>query len=243
MDMKSLPADTRKRISLRGTGMYAAIAERLREMILEGELPPGGRIDEKALCEYFDISRTPLREALKTLVTEGHVTHRQHMGFQVAPIDKNEIAAIFEVLHGLEETAGRLAAQRIDDKRMKVLLEHHRTMETYHREGKRTAYYRANQKVHQQIVDVAGNSVLSDLYASLMSKIHRARGAANADVLRWAESLGEHHDILDALSRRDGACLARLLREHSEHTADEVMKVLTVTSEDERSSVNSPGGR
>jgi len=230
MDMKSLPADTRKRISLRGTGMYAAIAERLREMILEGELPPGEHIDEKALCEQFDISKTPLREALKTLVTEGHVTHRQHMGFQVAPINKDEIAAIFEVLHGLEETAGRLAAQRIDDKQMKVLLERHRTMEAYHREGRRTAYYRANQKVHQHIVDVADNPVLSDLYASLMSKIHRARGAANADVLRWGESLGEHGEILDALSRRDGACLARLLREHSEHTAAEVMKVLEATS-------------
>ncbi|MEM5298224.1 GntR family transcriptional regulator [Burkholderia sp. JPY481] len=226
MDMNSLPADTRKRVSLRGTGMYAAIAERLREMILEGELAPGEHIDEKALCERFDISRTPVREALKTLVTEGYVTHRQHMGFQVAPINKAEIAAIFEVLHGLEETAGRLAAQRIDDKQMKVLMERHRTMETYHREGKRTAYYRANQKVHQHIVDVAGNPVLSDMYASLMSKIHRARGAANADVLRWAESLGEHSEILDALSRRDGACLARLLREHSEHTAAEVMKVL-----------------
>jgi DNA-binding GntR family transcriptional regulator len=140
------------------------------------------------------------------------------------------IAAIFEVLHGLEETAGRLAAQRIDDKQMKVLLERHRTMETYHREGKRTAYYRANQKVHPQIVDVAGNSVLSDMYAALMSKIHRARGAANADVLRWAESLGEHSEILNALAKRDGASLGRLLREHSEHTAAEVMKVLKATS-------------
>lgn len=226
MDTKSLSAEARKRISLRGTGMYAAIADRLREMILDGELAPGERIDEKALCEQFDISRTPLREALKTLVTEGHVTHRQHMGFQVAPINKDEIAAIFEVLHGLEETAGRLAAQRVDDKQVKLLMERHRAMETYHREGKRTAYYRANQKVHQHIVDLAGNAVLSDLYSSLMGKIHRARGAANADVLRWAESLGEHGEILDALSRRDGVGLARLLREHSEHTAAEVMKVL-----------------
>ncbi|CAB3792297.1 hypothetical protein LMG28688_03477 [Paraburkholderia caffeinitolerans] len=231
MDTKSLSADTRKRISLRGTGMYAAIAERLREMILEGELPPGEHIDEKALCEQFDISRTPLREALKTLVTEGHVTHRQHMGFQVAPINKDEIAAIFEVLHGLEEIAGRLAAQRIDDKQMKVLLERHHAMEAFHRDGKRTAYYRANQKVHQQIVDVASNPVLSDLYASLMSKIHRARGAANADVFRWAESLGEHGAILDALGKRDGASLAKLLREHSEHTAAEVMKVLQPAGE------------
>lgn len=230
MDVKSTPAAARQRISLRGTGMYAAIAMRLREMILEGELPPGEHIDEKALCEQFDISKTPLREALKTLVTEGHVTHRQHMGFQVAPIDKNEIAAIFEVLHGLEETAGRLVAQRIGEKDITTLLERHRTMEVYHRDGKRTAYYRANQDMHQRIVDAAGNAVLSELYGSLMSKVHRARGAANADVLRWRESLDEHTEIMNALSARDGARLARLLREHSEHTAAEVMKVLHASS-------------
>lgn len=230
MDAKSIPAAARQRISLRGTGMYAAIAAKLREMILEGELPPGEHINEKELCEQFDISKTPLREALKTLVTEGHVTHRQHMGFQVAPINRDEIAAIFEVLHGLEETAGRLAAQRVGDKGVKALLERHHAMEAYHREGKRTAYYRANQDIHQRIVDAAGNPVLSGLYASMMSKVHRARGAANADVLRWRESLEEHGEIMKALTARDGLLLARLLREHSEHTAAEVMKVLHTTS-------------
>lgn len=230
MDAKSIPAAARQRISLRGTGMYAAIAAKLREMILEGELPPGEHINEKELCEQFDISKTPLREALKTLVTEGHVTHRQHMGFQVAPINRDEIAAIFEVLHGLEETAGRLAAQRVGDKGVKALLERHHAMEAYHREGKRTAYYRANQDIHQRIVDAAGNPVLSGLYASMMSKVHRARGAANADVLRWRESLQEHGEIMKALTARDGLLLARLLREHSEHTAAEVMKVLHTTS-------------
>jgi DNA-binding GntR family transcriptional regulator len=231
MNLMAKRTGTRRTDSLRGTGMYAAIAARLREMILEGELPPGEHIDEKELCERFDISKTPLREALKTLVIEGHVTHRQHMGFRVAPIDVNEIAAIFEVLHGLEETAGRLAAARIGDKQLAALQERHSAMEHYHREGKRTAYYKLNQQVHQEIVDAAGNPVLSDLYASLMSKIHRARGSANADVLRWRESLDEHSAILDALARRDSATLGRLLREHSEHTAHEVIKVLAGAGE------------
>jgi DNA-binding GntR family transcriptional regulator len=63
MDMKAKPGSTRRRASLRGAGMYATIAARLREMILEGELAPGEHIDEKELCEEFDISKTPLREA------------------------------------------------------------------------------------------------------------------------------------------------------------------------------------
>ncbi|MDN0083913.1 GntR family transcriptional regulator [Crenobacter sp. SG2305] len=207
--------------------MYAATAARLREMILEGELAPGEHIDEKALCEQFDISKTPLREALKTLVTEGHVTHRQHMGFRVAPIDQEEIASIFEVLHGLEETAGRFAAERITANELAKLESLHRQMEVFHHDGKRSAYYRINQEVHQLIVDATGNQVLANLYSSLMSKIHRARGIANADVFRWKESLEEHAAIIVALSARDGEQLARLLREHSEHTAKEVLKALS----------------
>lgn len=217
----------RRSTSLRGAGMYATIAARLREMILEGELAPGEHIDEKLLCEQFDISKTPLREALKTLVTEGHVTHRQHMGFRVAPINVDEIASIFEILHGLEDTAGHYAAQRINAKALATLEDKHRQMENYHRDGKRTAYYRTNQEVHQLIIDAADNQVLSSLYASLMSKIHRARGVANADIFRWRESLEEHTAILNALKARDEEGLAQLLREHSEHTAREVMKALT----------------
>jgi DNA-binding GntR family transcriptional regulator len=227
MEMKVRAAT--RRTSLRGAGMYATIAARLREMILEGELAPGEHIDEKELCEEFDISKTPLREALKTLVTEGHVTHRQHLGFRVAPIDVDEIAAIFEVLHGLEETAGRYAALRIDDDALAELHQRHRLLESYHHDGKRSAYYRTNQDIHQSIIDAAGNPVLTTLYAALMSKVHRARGAANADVLRWRESLAEHESIMHALSNHDPQRLSQLLRQHSEHTATEVMKVLRAT--------------
>jgi len=130
----------------------------------------------------------------------------------------------------MEETAGRLAAARIDARQLSALQDRQHAMEHYHRDGKRTAYYRVNQEVHQLLIDAAGNPVLSGLYASLMSKIHRARGSANADVLRWRESLEEHTAIMQALSSRDGAQLARLLREHSEHTATEVLKVLRVAA-------------
>jgi DNA-binding GntR family transcriptional regulator len=211
---------------VRRTGLYTDIADRLREMIQEGELAPGSRILEKELCEYFDISKTPLREALKVLAAEGLVTHRQHIGYRVAPIDLNEIAAAFEVLHGLEETAGRHLVERLNEDSFAAIERKHQAMIVHHHNGKRAAYFRLNQEIHQMIIDAAQNPVLSSIYAGLMTRIHRARGVVNADAARWQESLDEHDAIIDAMRARDADKLPLLLKEHSEQTAKEAIKAL-----------------
>ncbi|RQR60998.1 GntR family transcriptional regulator [Burkholderia sp. Bp9126] len=217
---------TRNPLLLRTRGMAAEIAARLRVMIDEGELPPGARIDEKELSLAFDVSKTPLREALKVLVAEGAVTHRQYIGYRVAPIDLDDLAATFELLHGLEAMAGELLRQRIGAPALAALRAKHQRMVECHAAGKRVEYFRLNQQIHQMIVDTAGNPVLSSIYASLMSKVHRARGAANADTLRWAESLGEHESIMQALADPSHAALPQVLRSHSENTAREVLAIL-----------------
>jgi len=211
---------------VRRNGLYTAIADRLREMIQEGELAPGGRIIEKELCEYFDTSKTPLREALKVLVAEGLITHRQHQGYHVADIDIDEIESIFEVLHGLEDIAASYLSTRLDRDTLSAIERKHQAMVLHHASRKRTAYFRLNQEIHQMLIDAVRNPTLSAIYASLMTKIHRARGVANADSLRWQESLAEHEAIIEAIRASDQDALKRLLREHSEHTAQEVMKAL-----------------
>ncbi|MBN9430693.1 MAG: GntR family transcriptional regulator, partial [Burkholderiales bacterium] len=134
---------------LRTLGMAAEITARLRMMIEEGELPPGERIDEKALCELFDVSKTPLREALKTLVSEGLVLHRQYIGYRVAPLDLEELRATFETLHGLEHMAGELAARRLTDKALAAIEKQHGQMLDAYGKGLRTEYFRTNQAIHQ----------------------------------------------------------------------------------------------
>lgn len=211
---------------LRTLGMAAEITARLRMMIEEGELPPGERVDEKALCELFDVSKTPLREALKTLVSEGLVLHRQYIGYRVAPLDLEELRATFETLHGLEHMAGELAARRLTDKALAAIEKQHGQMLDAYGKGLRTEYFRTNQAIHQMIVDGAGNPVLASIYASLMSKVHRARGAANADMSRWQASHEEHDEIIAALREPGRPRLAEVLRAHSENTAREVLSVV-----------------
>lgn len=221
-----------KRVNLRRSGLYMAIADRLREMVQEGELPPGSRIQEQLLCAYFDTSKTPLREALKVLASEGLLIHRQHLGYRVAPVDIDDIEATFQVLHSLEEMAGRQIALHVDVDAVAAIERKHQAMAGYHREGKRTAYFRANQELHQMIVDAAGNPVLTSIYAGLMAKIHRARAVANAAETRWNESLAEHEAIMAALRAKGRRSLHRLLRAHSEHTAEEVLQALRARAEE-----------
>lgn len=218
-----------KTARLRTLGMSAEIAARLRTMIQEGELPPGVRIDEKAFCDAFDVSKTPLREALKVLVSEGLVLHRQYIGYRVAPLDLDELRATFETLHGLEAHAGDLAAQRLNDAALAKIERKHQAMIDAHDSHRRTDYFRINQEIHQLIVDSADNAVLSGIYATLMSKVHRARGAANADLMRWQESHEEHEAIMAALREPGRPRLAAILREHSENTAREVLRVVELT--------------
>lgn len=218
-----------KTARLRTLGMSAEIAARLRTMIQEGELPPGVRIDEKAFCEAFDVSKTPLREALKVLVSEGLVLHRQYIGYRVAPLDLEELRETFETLHGLEAHAGALVARRMSDAALAKIERKHQSMIDAHAASRRTDYFRINQEIHQLIVDSADNAVLSGIYAMLMSKVHRARGAANADMLRWQESHEEHEAIMAALREAGRPRLPQILREHSENTAKEVLRVLEQT--------------
>ncbi|SAL59485.1 GntR family transcriptional regulator [Caballeronia arvi] len=223
---------TKSPLLLRTRGMAAEIAARLRVMIDEGELPPGARIDEKDLSTAFDVSKTPLREALKVLVAEGRVTHRQYIGYRVAEIDLGDLASTFELLHGLEAMAGELVQQRITNTEIGAIAAKHRRMVECHDAGKRVEYFKLNQQIHQMIVDAADNPVLAGIYATLMAKVHRARGAANADTLRWAESASEHEAILAALEDPAHEGLPAVLREHSENTAREVLAVLMRATDD-----------
>lgn len=208
------------------TTLHHEIALRLRDMIQDGELPPGSRIPELDLCETFGISRTPLREALKVLVAEGLAVHVPNRGFRVADVEADEIAFIFELIGALEELIGQLFCQRATDADVERLLRMHQDMVHHHRQGRRTAYFRLNQEIHRALVDCTGNPVLVHTYAGFNVRIIRVRSLANFTQMRWNESLQEHEAFMKPLEQRDGTRLGQLLREHSDHTAAGVIEAL-----------------
>ncbi|HZC96789.1 MAG TPA: GntR family transcriptional regulator [Bradyrhizobium sp.] len=204
--------------------LHEDVVGRVRAMLLEGEIPPGARIPERDLCEKLQISRTPLREALKVLAAEGLVQLLPNRGSRAAKLTDKDMHDLFEVCQGLEALAGELACERITDAEIADIAAAHAAMARHYRDNELLQYYRCNRCIHEAIIAGAGNPVLSGLYDSVTARIRRARYVTPMTPDRWALALQEHEAILNALQRRDGVGLAHILRAHLRHKREEVLQ-------------------
>jgi DNA-binding GntR family transcriptional regulator len=195
--------------------LHADLLDGLRALINQGELPPGARVPERALCERFAVSRTPLREALKVLASEGLVELLPNRGARIATLADEHLTHLFEVIAALEAEGGRLACERITPDALAEIQGLHYRMYAHFLRQELPAYFALNQAIHTAIIAASGNPVLVATYASLSGRITRARYMANRlHPDRWQSAMDEHAVILDALVRRDGATLGPLLARH-----------------------------
>ena len=206
--------------------LHQALVQDLGRMIQDGELGPGERLSEATLCERFAVSRTPLREALKVLASEGYVVWRANHGVSVAQVRPAEVMASFEVLAGLERLIGESLAGRLDAGDLHELEAMHARMVLLHAGSDRPGYFRLNQLIHARLAAATGNPVLADIYQSLQRRVYRARALSNSIRLRWNESVAEHEGIMEALRRRDATLLAERLMAHSRATQAVILRHL-----------------
>jgi len=196
------------------TALYQEVAERLRQRIFAHELPPGTWIDEQKLAEQYGISRTPLREALKVLASEGLVTLKPRRGCYVTEISAQDTDDIFPLMALLE---GRCAAEavrrarRADIDALKVI---HETLEESAREGRIEAFFEANQEFHRKIQELAGNrwmlSVIQDLRKVLkLSRLHSLSLEG-----RLQQSLDEHRSIMAAIAGGEAGRAEAVMHDH-----------------------------
>ncbi len=202
--------------------LHEELVNRLRDLIVEGELPPGTRLNERVLCERFGVSRTPLREAVKVMASEDLVELLPNRGAVVTALTEADLRYLFEVMGALEALAGELACQRIDDSGLAEIRALHYQMLLHYTRGELPDYFKCNQQIHEKIVAAAGNPVLAATYRSLSGRIRRARYMANLSQERWDRAVREHEQILDALTTRDGALLRDLLQQHLANKFDVV---------------------
>ena len=196
------------------TALAVEIANRLRQMILEGQLQPGEKINEKALTEQFGVSRTPLREALKVLAAEGLLDLIPHRGAVITRQSEAELSEVFCVLAALEGLAGELATMQADAETVQDIEEMTAALRRTYEEADRPTYFRINQAIHKAILAAAGNVTLLRTHELLAFRVQRARYQANLTPERWRAAVEEHEAIIEALRTRDAERCGKLMKDH-----------------------------
>jgi DNA-binding GntR family transcriptional regulator len=214
--------DIQPEVRIVRSGLHSAAADRLRHMIVSGELSPGEKLVEQTLGDLLGISRTPLRESLKLLATEGLIELVPNRGAYVTRLDVEEVHRLFEVAAGLERLGAELAAMRMTTPELEHLEKLQDELETEFRNQDMATYFTINQKIHQAIVAGSHNDVLVEYHRGLFTRIERARFGALKRHDRWEESVTEHRSILAALIGREREEAGRLMFEHVGHTEQTV---------------------
>ncbi len=196
------------------TALAVEITNRLRQMILEGQLQPGEKINEKLLTRQFGVSRTPLREAMKVLAADGLLDLIPHRGAVITRQSTSEMSEVFRVLAALESLAGELAAEQASDADLRNIAALTADLRQSYQDGDRPRYFSINQAIHQAILTATGNETLIRSHESIAFRVQRARYQANLTSDRWRAAVEEHEAIAAALHARDAQRSGQLMKAH-----------------------------
>ena len=206
--------------------LHEQVAQQLRELILDGTLEPGSRLSERQLGDQLGVSRTPLREALRSLAGEGLVLLLPRRGAQVARLNAAEVEHIFPVIEALEALGGALACEAMSDAQIQEVKALHTRMVAAYKAADERTFFELNRQVHERILAGAANPVLLRTYESLSGQVRRARFMALNTKAQWRQAVREHEEIIGALVSRDAERLSAALHSHLRGKRDKVRQHL-----------------
>ncbi len=198
--------------SLTPRALYEEVAELLRQRIFNRELVPGSWIDELKLAEEYGISRTPLREALKVLATEGLVTMKLRRGAYVTEVSERDLADVYHLLALLESDAAGVVASQATDAELAELQALHRALEKAVKN--REKFFELNEAFHMRLLAIANNRWRDQMVADLRKVMKLNRHNSLLKSGRIQESLAEHEAVMTALLARDAPGAVQRMREH-----------------------------
>jgi DNA-binding GntR family transcriptional regulator len=191
-----------------------SLREAIEEMIAVGQLAPGQHLDETVLAERFEVSRTPIREALIQLGAMGLVVVRPRRGAVVAELGPQQLVEMFEVMSELEATCARLAARRMTPADMAQLQQCHTACKEAIEADDPDEYYYRNELFHEAIYNGSHNQFLIDQTRSLYRRLRPYRRLQLRVRNRVQNSWTEHDEVVQALMAGDGDRTAQLMRDH-----------------------------
>ena len=201
---------------LKPRALYEEVAELLRQRIFKRELEPGSWIDELAIAKDYGISRTPLREALKVLATEGLITMKVRRGAYVTEVSEQDLNEVYHLLSLLESDAAGVVAAKATDVQMDELKALHQQLEATVRPNKtdREKFFEINERFHMTLLKIANNRWRDQMVADLRKVMKLNRHNSLLKQGRVGESLMEHRAIMAALTARDAGAATERMKAH-----------------------------
>ena len=200
--------------------MHDQILPHLRRDIVENRWKSGERLSEPLLCKEFGVSRTPLRQALKSLESEGLVRLIPHVGAVVTDPDAAEVGETMEILVSLEQLAATRVAQSGSAALLSEIEQIYKKMRAAADAMDVPRYYALNDRFHVTVVNGAGNRSLASLHEKVMWHVHRERHRANFNEPLTGESADSHKELVHAILARQPDAAGLAMRKHLEHVSE-----------------------
>ncbi|WP_417672404.1 GntR family transcriptional regulator [Pseudodonghicola sp.] len=208
------------------TAIAQWVADVLRDRIVKGSYPPGARLVERKISAELEVSRTPVREAIKLLDADGLIGISRNKGAQVLQLGPEEARKIFDVIAVLESLAAERFAEALAPEQLETLEELHDRMMVFHKIGSHMDYFDTNSEIHDFIMENCGNPIVIETHKRLMARARRGRFLAIMRPERLIEAVAEHEALMAALRQGDAAVVAQIWRAHLLHTGETLAMLL-----------------
>ncbi|MEM6639877.1 MAG: GntR family transcriptional regulator [Pseudomonadota bacterium] len=208
------------------------IARVIEEEIISGKRLPGSHLNEQELADQFEVSRTPVREAVRYLASTGLAEMRPRRGAVVAQVPMTRLIQMFEAMSEIEGLCARLAARRIDEAGRERLKKTHEAYARLAQSDDADAYYDASVKFHFAIFAATRNDVLMEMAMRLFRQLNAYRRRQVRQSQRIEHSHNEHEAILAAILAGDEQTAERLMKAHTKVITDNVMDFIRLLSLD-----------
>ncbi|WP_203423955.1 GntR family transcriptional regulator [Sinorhizobium sp. BG8] len=211
---------TRRREVVRAGTTVEQMVRAIADMIVTGQIQPGEKLDENSLASRFDVSRTPVREALRELGAMGLVDRQPNRSAVVTNVTGGYLSSMFEAMAELERICARLAAQRMTVEERRALEMMHRASTKLVQAGADEEYALHNVEFHTRLYRGAHNDHIFELVTQTRARLAPFRRAQFRIVGRLAKSFAEHEEIVSAILRADSVAAARAAFSHVSIVSD-----------------------
>ena len=232
-EMAAEPPALRGRERQRGKGATLSdeLKDTLEDLIVSGVLKPGARLDEAELAERFQVSRTPVREALKALAGTGLVDLRNRQGVCVARISLPMLIEMFQMMAVMEGLCAKFAARRATEAQKAHMGALHDELTSILASGDHSRFYDVNQSFHDALYEASNTQYLAEQTRALRKRVRVYRRYVTFQPGRMAATIGEHGAILEAIRRNDPSAAFTSAIDHVSLLEDDIVDLIAALSE------------